>query len=64
MEYLLLQEGYSLLVYAGGRLAPSDYNIIDYITIASTGNAADFGDLSETGECLTAASDNHGGLQA
>jgi len=50
-------------VFAGGRLAPSDYNIIDYITIASTGNAADFGDLSETGECLTAASDNHGGLQ-
>ena len=25
---------------------PNKYNIIDYITIASTGNATDFGDLS------------------
>ena len=37
-------------VFAGGRRAPASANsdIIDYITIASTGNAQDFGDLSET----------------
>ncbi len=37
-------------VFAGGRRSPANANsdIIDYITIASTGNAQDFGDLSET----------------
>jgi hypothetical protein len=31
----------------GGGTAKSDFsNIIDYITIASTGNATDFGDLT------------------
>jgi|TARA_R100001530_G_scaffold34527_1_gene26999 hypothetical protein len=32
-------------VFAGGQ-TPSDSDIIDYITISSTGDAADFGDLS------------------
>ena len=32
-------------VFAGGR-APITVNIIDYVTIASTGNATDFGDLT------------------
>ena len=32
-------------VFAGGQ-TPSDVNIIDYITISSTGDAVDFGDLS------------------
>ena len=26
--------------------SPNEYNTIDYVTIASTGNAQDFGDLS------------------
>ena len=29
-------------------MSPTYYNVIDYITIASTGNATDFGDLSNT----------------
>ena len=32
-------------VYGGGSLG-SNYNIIDYITISSTGDATDFGDLT------------------
>lgn len=46
-------------VFGGGRRAPANANsdIIDYITIASTGNALDFGDLSGTkggvGACST-----------
>ena len=36
---------------------------IDYITIATTGNATDFGDLSVTRENTNAAASNcHGGL--
>ena len=31
----------------GGRIAPNNKAEIDFITIASTGNASDFGDLSE-----------------
>ena len=39
---------------------------MDYITIASTGNAADFGDLvtASSGRSKGANSDSHGGLQA
>mgnify|MGYP005673302571 CR=1 FL=1 len=33
-------------LFGGGRLASGLSNVIDYITIASTGNATDFGDLS------------------
>ena len=35
-------------IFAGGRNAPANYNIIDYITIATAGNAQDFGDLTDT----------------
>ena len=31
----------------GGGIDPNALNVIDYITIASTGNANDFGDLSQ-----------------
>ena len=34
-------------VFAGGR-TPSESNVIDFIEIASTGNATDFGDLQST----------------
>ena len=38
-------------------------NTIDYVTIASTGNAADFGDLTDTNSRTSGTSDAHGGLQ-
>ena len=37
-------------------------NVIDYITIATTGNAADFGDLSQARSAGSSLSDSHGGL--
>ena len=37
---------------------------MDYVTIGSTGNAADFGDLTEAHSTAGNASDNHGGLQS
>lgn len=48
-------------LFAGGRTNPgggagANDNTIDYITIASTGNATDFGDLSVTRAQLAAAS--------
>ena len=46
----------------GGGTNPDNVTI-DYITIASTGNAADFGDMSvQTGDTNN-ISDSHGGLQ-
>ena len=46
-------------VYSGGQGQDGDpvYNNMDYITIASTGNASDFGDL-------LAVTRNHGGLSS
>ena len=38
------REAGSRAVFSAGRDSPNDINIIDYITIATTGNAADFGD--------------------
>ena len=35
-------------IYAGGR-TPSNSDVIDYITIATTGNAVDFGNLLAAG---------------
>ena len=37
-------------------------NVMQYITITSTGNAADFGDLTGTRQQSGATSDCHGGL--
>ena len=49
-------------VFAGGT-TPTAVNSIDYITITSTGNAIDFGDLSaESWTQSGACSDSHGGL--
>jgi hypothetical protein len=45
---------------------PSDwanYNTIDYVTIATTGNATDFGDLTQGRGVQTAGTCvNHGGI--
>ena len=46
--------------FPGPSLVPQ--NIIDYVTIATTGNAIDFGDLSSSKENLTSGSNCHGGL--
>jgi hypothetical protein len=51
--------------WAGGyATAPiADFlNIIDYVTIATTGNAQDFGDLTKKKNYPTGLSDSHGGL--
>ena len=49
--------------FAGGNLEPSGrVNRIDFVTISSAGNAADFGDLSLTREVGNSNSDSHGGL--
>ena len=37
-------------------------NIMDYITIQTSGNAADFGDLCQASANCSATSDSHGGL--
>ena len=52
-------------VIAGGRLASyANTDVMDYITIATTGNAIDFGDLSQSRRPLhsTGISSAHGGL--
>jgi hypothetical protein len=49
-------------IFAGGR-DPNDSNIIDYIEIATEGNAVDFGDLSAVRSFQpTGMSNAHGGL--
>ena len=50
----------------GGGLSFSPtthHNVIDYITMATTGNALDFGDLTSEREGNSALSSSHGGLQ-
>ena len=50
-------------VFAGGKTsAPTYINTIEFVTIASTGNASDFGDLKRTRAYGSAFSDSHGGL--
>ena len=48
---------------SGGGAGPSNSDVIDSVTIASTGDAADFGDLSAARQQGHGASDSHGGLQ-
>ena len=44
-------------LFAGGRVQPdSKQNTIDYVTIASAGNAADFGDLTYSADSLAGTS--------
>ena len=35
---------------------------MDYVTISSTGNATDFGDVTDNGRNAAATSNGHGGL--
>ena len=44
--FVSTQDGYDRGVFTGGENGTTPYlNVMDYITIATTGNAADFGDL-------------------
>jgi|TARA_X000001388_G_scaffold73664_1_gene65680 hypothetical protein len=55
----------ALFVGGEGSGGSSDRkNIIDYVTIASKGNAVDFGDYSQSAEFVTAASSSTRGLMA
>ena len=57
-------------VFAGGAITPNPiYNIMDFVEIATTGNALDFGDIagednSNEGKIQNgnSVSNNHGGL--
>jgi hypothetical protein len=42
-----IQTGGARGVFGGGYVAPLSVNTIDFITISSTGNATDFGDLTQ-----------------
>ena len=48
----------------GGDLQPSNAftNTMQHVTIATTGNAQDFGDMVTVGAYGNATSDSHGGL--
>ncbi len=49
-------------IHGGGNTSPTLYNVIDYITISTLGDAQDFGDLTEARNQPLAFSDVHGGL--
>ena len=49
-------------VIAGGYKSPSSTNAIDFVLFSSTGNAQEFGDLTQDRWSLGGASDSHGGL--
>ena len=52
-------------VISGGDQQPANYfvNTMQYITIATTGNAQDFGDMLTGGAYRNSTSDSHGGLE-
>ena len=49
------------IAFCGGY-APTNVNTIDYVTIMSTGNATDFGDLITATSIAAGCSNGHGGL--
>ena len=51
----------SRALFAGGQ-TPTSSDVIDYVTIASTGDAADFGDLTLARIQIIGTSQSHGGL--
>jgi len=53
-------------VFAGGRIYTGSYgdqNVIQYVTIATTGNSSDFGDLVGDKYYLGGCSNSGGGVQ-
>ena len=49
-------------VWAGGQDNVTAVNVMEFVTIATTGNSQDFGDLSEAQRAGGTLSDSHGGL--
>ena len=49
-------------LFCGGSISPTQTNAIDMITIQTSGNATDFGDLSRGAHSLCGMCDSHGGL--
>ena len=49
-------------LFCGGSISPTQTNAIDMITIQTSGNATDFGDLTRIAHSLVGMSDSHGGL--
>jgi hypothetical protein len=49
-------------VFAGGSNGGTQYNVIDYVTITSTGNATDFGDLQAVNSLFGACSSTTRGV--
>ena len=49
-------------IIAGGRSNGSGVRHIQFVTISTTGNATDFGDLTLNRQGVTAFSDSNGGL--
>ena len=49
-------------VWAGGQDNSTTVNVMEYVTIATTGNTQDFGDLGEAQRAGGTLSDSHGGL--
>ena len=47
---------------AGGYDGSTSLNTIDFVIIATTGNAKDFGDLLSINYVTSGSSDSHGGL--
>ena len=52
----------SIRACVAGGTAPGNSDVIDYVTIASTGNATDFGNLTVARTVPQGLSDAHGGL--
>ena len=50
------------LIVFGGNTNPANLNVIEYATVESKGNTADFGDLTEIRRGPAGASNGHGGL--
>ena len=49
-------------VFGLGFSSPANLKVINYITIATLGNAIDFGDRTQSKESLSGCSNGHGGL--
>ena len=48
--------------FGGGQTSPAVSDVIDYVTIGSTGNATDFGNLSVARHSLSGVSNNTRGV--
>ena len=55
-------DGGTRALIGGGHTSPADIKVIDYVTIATLGDAVDFGDQIVTGDHTAGCSDSHGGI--